>query len=54
MCIRDRHTDLCKAQPVKRIEQEPAALGLGTGVQNSHQLMQRFHPPGAAEYAPLL
>ena len=43
MCIRDRHTDLCKAQPVKRIEQEPAALGLGTGVQNSHQLMQRFH-----------
>lgn len=38
-----QHTDLCKAQPVKRIEQEPAALGLGTGVQNSHQLMQRFH-----------
>ncbi|EQI39598.1 hypothetical protein QOY_3416 [Clostridioides difficile Y231] len=38
-----QHTNLCKAQPVKRIEQEPAALGLGTGVQNSHQLMQRFH-----------
>ena len=38
-----QHTDLCKAQPVKRIEQEPAALGLGTGIQNSHQLMQRFH-----------
>ena len=37
-----QHTDLCKAQPVKRIEQEPAALGLGTGVQNSHQLMQCF------------
>ena len=38
-----QHTDLCKAQPVKRIEQEPAALSLGTGVQHSHQLMQRFH-----------
>ena len=38
-----QHTNLCKAQSLKRIEQEPAALGLGTGVQNSHQLMQRFH-----------
>ena len=38
-----QHTDLCKAQPVKRIEQEPAALGLGAGVQDGHQLAQRFH-----------
>ena len=37
------NTNLCKAQPVKRIEQEPAALDIGAGVQNRHQLMQRFH-----------
>ncbi len=35
--------DLRKGQPVQGIEQEPAALGLGAGVQDGHQLAQRFH-----------
>ena len=36
-------SDFRKTQPVQGIEQEPAALGLGAGVQDGHQLPQRFH-----------
>ena len=35
--------DFRKGQPVQGIEQEPAALGFGAGVQDGHQLIQRFH-----------
>ena len=38
-----RMETLGELMAVQGIEQEPAALGLGAGVQDGHQLAQRFH-----------